>query len=101
MMKIRPVGASCSTRMDRHDDAVTYHSFANAPKSWISLTFHSVLCVIHAVNSDCFPTQHYVIGRLCGTNWWMPVFDGLTGSIIFRFTRLFKSSTGPAAAQTF
>jgi hypothetical protein len=39
-------------RMDGHDDAVTHRSFANAPKTWILLTFHSVLCVIHTVNSD-------------------------------------------------
>jgi hypothetical protein len=33
LLKIRPVGASCSTRMDGHDDAVTCRSFANAPKT--------------------------------------------------------------------
>lgn len=57
------MGASCSTQMDRRDDAATYRSFANAPKTWILLTFYGVFCAIHTVNSDYFPTQNYDIGR--------------------------------------
>jgi len=67
-MEIRPMGASIPRAWTDMTtlSGVTFHSFANAPKTWILLTFHSVFCVIHTVNSDYFPTQHYIIGRNSG-----------------------------------